>query len=164
VKRTILFLAALSLLAVLALGCGSDSLKSIDLTAPSDELFGEGDTLQVTATGNYSYGPTRDLTARATYTITALGTDINGNPLPTPPSGITISPTGMLTAVPTFVCTFAPGSATGTTVNSWVLTGSYQIVATFGAVSSQPLYIGMASAAGESAAPADGACGPTPTN
>jgi len=161
VKRTILSLTSLTLLTLLAVSCGSSHLESITITAPATELVGEGGTLQLTATGNYSYGPSNDLTQKVTYTITPDGTDVNSIPLPDPPADITISPTGMLTAVDPFVCTFAPGNTTGTSVTSWVLTGSYKIVATYNGVSSQPFYVGMASAAGESGAPANGECGPS---
>jgi hypothetical protein len=122
---------------------------------------GEGGTLQLTATGNYSYGPTDNLTDKVTYTITADGEDIAGQTLPTPPSSITINSDGLLTAVDPFVCTYEPGNTTGSTVTSWVLTGSYKVVATYKGITSQPFYVGMASAAGISSAPANGQCGPT---
>ncbi len=160
-KRTILFYVALSLLAVLTVSCGSNSLNTIVLTAPQTELVGEGGTLQLTATGNYSYGPSDNLTDKVTYTITADGTDINQVALPAPPSNITINSTGLLTAVDPFVCTFMPGNSTGTTVTSWVLTGSYKVVATYKGITSQPFYVGMASAAGDPSAPANGQCGPS---
>jgi hypothetical protein len=160
VKRSILCLVGLCLLALFAIGCGSNSLKTINLTASTNELKGEGATVQLQAIGNYSYGPPLDMSTRVTYAITADGFDLNGFALPAPPANITVSSTGLLTAVDPFVCTFAPANSTGTQVTGWVLTGSYKIVASFGGVSSQPFYVGMASAAGDPAAPANGACGP----
>ena len=114
--------------------------------------------------GTYAYGSQRNLSQVVTYTVTPDGFDWTGAALPAPPADITVSADGLLTAVDPFVCTFAPGNTSGTTVSSWVLTGSYKVVATFGGVSSEPVYIGMASAAGDPTAPADGQCGPTPSN
>jgi hypothetical protein len=160
VKRTFLPLIGLSLLIAVMSSCGSNSLKSITITAPSNELQGEGGTLQLTATGNYSYGPTNNLTDKVTFTITVDGTDWTGATLPTPPQGIQLSSTGMLTAVDPFACSFlAQGS--GTTVTGWALTGSYKVVAAYDGVTSQPFYVGLASAAGDPAQPGDGACGPS---
>jgi hypothetical protein len=165
VKRTILLLAGLSLLAMMSVSCGTTHLENIELTAPSSELIGEGGTLQLTATGYYSYGPPNNLTAKVTYTVVADGDSVNSegtlSALPAPPSNITINSDGMLTAVDPFVCTFVPGNTTGTTVVSWVLTGSYKITATYGGITSQPFYVAMASAGGIASAPANGQCGPS---
>jgi hypothetical protein len=157
------FIGALSMALAFAglLGCGtSNHLQSITLTAGSTtgtvEVKGIGGTLQLVATGNYSSGKTHDLSHVVTYTVTPTGTDVNtGGPLPTPPLGASISPTGLITAELPAVCTFT--YATGSTPPAYSLTGSYQVVATFEGIVSQPMYIAMASATGDGPS---GACGP----
>ncbi|HLW86482.1 MAG TPA: hypothetical protein VKR60_14800 [Candidatus Sulfotelmatobacter sp.] len=164
-KRTIFLTAFVGLLAISLTSCGTASLKTIDLSASANstggffELKGEGSTIQLTATGNYTYGPTKDLSNLVTYTVTPDGVDSNFfQALPAPPEDITISKTGLLTAVDPFVCTYQD---VGTpTLAVWVLTGSYKVVATYRGVSSQPVYVGMASAAGPAVSPDPGACGP----
>jgi hypothetical protein len=164
VKRTIFFIAFLSLLAICFTSCGStDNLRTIQLTTPSTDLMGIGATAQLQAQGTYAYGPNRDLTNQVTYTVIV---DPNNNgtvgfpgTLPTPPNTITISTTGLVTAVEPAVCTFNDvGTAT---TPAWVLTGDYEITATYRGVTSQPVYIGIASAAGPSGPPANGQCGPS---
>jgi hypothetical protein len=159
VKRTIFSIACLSLLAMLGLGCGSNALKTITLQANTTELKGIGATVQLGVQGNYSYGPSRDLTSRSTFTIVPQGTTWNNldiTTLPTP--SITIDNKGMLTAVDPALCTF---EATGTdSITGWVMTGDYKVVAHFGGIDSQPMYFGMASAGGDPAKPALGQCGP----
>jgi hypothetical protein len=165
VKRTIFFIAFLSLLAICLASCGStDNLRTIQLTAPSTELQGIGGTIQLQAQGTYAYGPNRDLTNLVTYTVVVNqapnNVDINGVTLPAPPSTIQMSTTGLVTAIDPAVCTYADvGTAT---TPAWVLTGTYEITATYRGVTSQPVYIGVASAAGPPApAFAAGACGPS---
>ena len=168
VKRTILlatlFVAALF---ILLPGCGDPAigtLQSITLTASTTgttEVKGEGGTLQLVATGNYTSKGTKNLSGNVTYVATPLGTDETGGSLPSTsasnPQTISVSPTGLVTAVAPFVCTFTNA---GTVAKpSWVLTGSYEVVATFGTVSSQPVYVAVASAAG-SGSNDGGACGP----
>jgi len=167
VKRTIL-LAALFVAALFILlpGCGDPAigtLQSITLSSTTGgfEVKGEGGTLQLVATGNYTSKATKDLSHNVTYTATPTGTAEGGGSLPptseTNPQTISISPTGLVTAVTPFVCTFTNG---GTAAKpAWELTGSYEVVVTFGKISSQPVYVGVASAAGSM--PNDnGACGP----
>ncbi len=163
-KRTTFPVALVSLLAICLSSCGSDGLRTIQLSASGSstggffDLKGEGGTIQLTATGNYSYGPARDLSNRVTYTITPVGFDIYGTALPAPPVDVTVSTTGLLTAVQPFVCTWVDvGTAT---TAAWALSGSYKIVAAFGGVSSQPVFVGVASQAGPAGPPANGACGP----
>lgn len=170
-KRTIL-LATLIVAALFILlpGCGDPAigtLESITLTAVTSnklvEVKGEGGTLQLVATGNYSTHATKDLTPHVTYTATPNGTDEGGASLPatsaTDPQTISVSTTGLVTAIPPFVCTFH--NAGTTTTAAWVLYGSYGITATFGNITSNPVYVAVASAAGEPAPSADnGACGP----
>lgn len=158
-KRTILLAALLvTALFILLPGCGNPAigtLQSITLTASGTtgtvEVQGEGGTLQLVATGNYSSTATVDLTGHVTYAATPEGDDESGTPLPATsasnPQTISISPTGLVTAITPFVCTFTNDS-TSTTSPVWVLTGSYKIVATYNNVTSQPVYVAVASAAG----------------
>lgn len=159
---TKLFVALSIALAFLGLlGCGTTNhLQTITLTAAGTtgtvEVKGIGGTLQVKATGNYSSGQTHDLTHVVTYVITPTGTDVNsGLALPTPPQGATLSSTGLVTAVLPGVCSFKYAKAS--TPPAYSLTGSYQVIATFGGISSQPMYVAMASATGDGPS---SACGP----
>lgn len=166
-KRTSILAILVLALMFSQLGCGGPAigtLKSIQLSSSSTDLQGEGGTAQLTATGNYSSNATKNLTINVAYVVTPIGTDVNSNPLQAPPNTITVSPTGLVTAVTPAVCTY---EAVGTSSTpSWVLTGSYQIVATFEGVTSQPVYIGVASAAGSNASGNNPtlACGPTPSS
>ena len=155
------------MLFVLLPGCGNPAigtLQSITLASASGsyELQGEGGTIQLVATGNYSSNATKNLTGNVTYTATPIGTDEGGASLPptsaTSPQTISISTTGLVTAIAPFVCTYYNDGTV--TAPVWVLTGSYEIVATFDKVSSQPVYVGVAAAAGTG--PNDGGqCGPS---
>jgi hypothetical protein len=170
VKRTISLaaLVGLGLFALLA-GCGTTAagnLQSIVLTSVSGslQLQGAGGTIQLLATGNYTSMATKNLTSVVTYAATPIGHDDLGAALPptspSDPQAVSVSPTGLVTAVPPFVCTYY-NDGTATTP-AWVLTGSYQIVATYNKVSSQPIFIGVSAAAGSS--PNDnGQCGPSST-
>jgi len=155
VKHKIIYLALATTVALLCLaGCGGYNLKSITLSASSNELKGLGGTSQLTATGNYSNFTSKDVSSRVKFTLTPEGTLDDGvTPLPTPPQSITVDGTGMLTAVDPGICTFT--NIGTSTKPAFALTGWYKVVATFNGVSSQPLFIGMASAAG-----ASGQCGP----
>jgi hypothetical protein len=170
VKRTISLAGLIGFgLFVLLAGCGnpaSGTLQSITMTTASGsfQLQGAGGTIQLVATGNYSSMATKNLTGVVTYTATPIGHDEQGAALPatssSDPQTISVSPTGLVTAIPPFVCTYY-NSGTVTTP-AWVLTGSYQIVATYDKVASQPVYVGVAAAAGTG--PNDGGqCGPAPT-
>lgn len=166
-KRTILPAAlSVAMLLIWLPGCGDPAvgtLQSITLTSTtgSFQLKGEGGTIQLLATGNYTSRATRDLSGKVTYTATPLGTAEDGSPLPatsvTNPQTVSISATGLVTAVTPFVCTYTNSGTAASPV--WTMTGSYEIVATFGRVSSQPIYVGVASAPGTG--PNDGhQCGP----
>ena len=141
--------------------CGSYSLRTITLnslkvgsTTESTELSGIGGQLQLEATGNYSNYTSKGLTGRVTYniSITPGSTDANGFGLPTPPNGITVDSTGLITAVIPGVCTY---NEVTTNPPTYVLTGSYTITATFDGITSNPVYIAMNSGAGP-----NGTCGP----
>lgn len=141
-------------------GCGTPAigtLKSITLTPSSNNLVGEGGTAQLSATGNYSTGSHNDLSNKVTYTVTPTGTDDMSNPLPAPPQDITVNVTGLMTATAPFVCTWQDTNTSGTGAPTWALTGSYQIVASYNGISSQPVFISVASATGNNTT---GKCGP----
>ena len=167
-KRTTIFAALISAVALFSLlGCGDPAigkLQTITLTSSASSsggfynLVGEGGTLQLMATGNYSSTNTKNLTGNVTYVVTPTGTDDTGAPLQAPPLTMTVNSTGLVTAVTPFVCSWVNGQTDSTKPPAWFLSGSYQIVATFQGVTSQPLFVGVASAAGNSS---DGSCGPS---
>jgi hypothetical protein len=146
------------------LGCGTTNhLQTITLTGGTSGGFinvqGEGGTLQLVATGNYSSGKTHDLTHSVTYTMTPLGTDLGGVPLPAPPQTASINVTGLVTATPPFACSWHDAEPDVTDNKpAWVLFGSYQVVATYQGITSQPIFVGIASAAGDGPS---SACGPS---
>lgn len=159
VNRQTLFAAlACALLVFSTLGCGTTNhLQSITLTPAGGGLFnlkGIGGTLQLVVTGNYSSGKTHDLTNVATYSVTP---DPNGMALDAPPLTVTMSPTGMMTAVEPAVCTWDNLETDPTKPPIWVIGGDYIVTASFQGITSQPAFVTVASAAGNSS---DGSCGP----
>ncbi len=161
-KRTGILAALLTATLLLTtFGCGGaaiGSLKAINLSTSqgaNPDVKGEGGTIQLTATGIYTSTNTSDLSSHVTYVVTPQGTDLSGIALPLPPQTIAISPTGLLTAVTPFDCTWT--NLGTTTTPSYFLTGSYQVVATFKGISSNPIFVAVASAAGDGPS---GACGP----
>ena len=163
-KRTIFLIAFVSLLGMICLGCGSASLRTIELTAPSTIVYGIGGTLQLKATGFYSYGPARDLTDKVTYTLVVSPApndlDASGNLLTT--ASIQLDRNGFITAVNPGVCTFQDVGTATTAV--WALSGTYEVTAAYRGITSQPFYVAMASAVGAAGPPANGQCGPAPTH
>jgi len=165
VKRKTLFAAMLcALLATTLLGCGgSNELQSIQLTIGGTggtfNLQGIGGTLQLKAVGTYSSTKTKDLTNEVTYTVVPEGTDVNGVPLLAPPMTVTLNTTGLMTAVDPAVCTWENLQQDETKDPAWVIDGMYKVTATFGGVTSQPVFVAVASAAGNG--PPAGACGPS---
>lgn len=169
-KRTsilALFLAAVTLLST---SCGtSDKVASISITASGTtgvvNLAGLGGTLQLQVTANYTSGKIVDETNWSTYMVTPQGTLNDGvTPLPTPPQGISVNATGMVTATADQnddgICTWTNLSAGSTGSASWAFTGDYEIVANYKGMLSQPIYIPVASAA-DTLTGQVGACGPS---
>jgi hypothetical protein len=164
-KRTGILAALFSAISIFSsFGCGTPAvgkLQTITLTSGGNaglfEVKGEGGTFQLAATANYSSKSTVNVTNRVTYTVTATGTDLNGLALAATPKTLTVDAAGLVTAVPPFVCSFHNAEPDPTKPPSYVLTGSYQITATFDAVTSQPVFVGVASAAGDGPG---SACGP----
>ena len=152
------FIAALgcALLATSLLGCGgSNKLQTITLTSGANggffNLQGIGGTLQLKATGNYSNSKTHDLTNVVTYTIIVdpvNNVDAFANLLLSPPQTITLSNTGLLTAVDPATCTWIDMEPDSTKDPSWLLSGDYMITATFQGITSQPIFVGVASSGG----------------
>ena len=161
-RKTLITALGCALLAISLLGCGgSNNLKSITLSIGGNNglfnLKGIGGTLQLKATGTYGSTKTKDLTTVVTYTVVPDGVDSGGFALPAPPLTVTMSPTGLMTAVDPATCTWVNLQPDPTKAPSWALSGSYKVTATFGSVTSQPVFVGVASAAGP---PPTGACGP----
>jgi hypothetical protein len=162
VKRKTLFAAlACALLVFSMLGCGTTNhLQSITLTpaAGGSGLFnikGIGGTLQLVATGNYSSGKTQDLSHRVIYSVIP---DPRGPVVPpAPPSTVTMSPTGLMTAVDPPICLWTDTTADPTKPPTWALTGDYIVTASFQGVTSQQTFVAVASATGNGPG---GACGP----
>lgn len=145
---------------------GSNKLESVTMTASGQQgtvdLIGMGGTLQLQVLANYTSGNFVDQTNYATYTVLPWGVDQNGNALPTPPLGVSIDNTGLITATANAsgngICTWV--STTGIVATpGWAFTGYYQVTATYRGFTSNPVYIPVASAAGP--AVMQGQCGPT---
>jgi len=171
VKRTQILVTLLAILALLASSCGTgDKIASVSMTASGQtglvNLEGMGSTLQLQVMANYTSGKSINETNFATYMITAVGTDDNLNPLPTPPYGIELNNTGMITATEqqngSGLCTWTNLNTTTTALTSpaWYYLGNYTIVATYRGFTSNPVYIPVASGAGNQQSSND-ECGPS---
>jgi hypothetical protein len=164
VKRKTLFTAlACALLVFSMLGCGTTNhLQSITLSAalingiaPTGQsgfysLQGNGGTIQLKATGNYSDGKTKDLTSVVTFAMVVdpvNNVDAFGFALPAPPQTAQISVTGLVTAVEPADCTWIDVSP-DPTKQAWLYVGAYQVNASFQGITSQPVYIPVASSGG----------------
>jgi hypothetical protein len=166
-------LALVCVLLVWSLSCGSSShLQSIQISTPSPQGFDVinlGGTVQLVVTGVYSNGHTKDLTDQATYqiTVTASSVDQNQVPLPKPPAGLAVSPTGLLTAEYPGICTWVNLNASSSTATApvWSMSGSYTVTAADDQITSPPVYVAVASAVGiiDMSNP-NGFCGPQPSS
>jgi hypothetical protein len=183
VNRQTLFSALACALLVFSMGCGStNNLQSIKLSAslingvaPSGQtgiynLQGDGGTIQLQAIGTYSGSKTKDLSKRVTYTVivdpnytktytgAALLPPCQAPSCPTPSAPpytqgtVEYNQSGLITAVEPAVCTWVE-QGTG-----WFFVGAYQVTVSFEGVTSQPIYIPVASQAGPGT---NGQCGPT---
>ena len=174
-KRKPFFAALLSaLLATTLLGCGGTrDLQSITLTIGGNggtfNLAGIGGTLQLKATGNYTNSKTIDLTNRVTYTMVVdplNDSDAFGFPLLPPPQTVTLSPTGLMTAVEPAVCSWVDLGPDKDTP-SWAISGDYMVTATIDGITSQPVFVAVASSAGNEFSPSgadnnpEQQCGPS---
>jgi hypothetical protein len=177
VKRSNILAALLVAFSLISTGCGtSDYVQSLQLSAAgataggSYNLPGVDSTLQLQVNTVYHSGKTVPVTSSITYAVTPIGCLSSGDPsapcgAPLPAYGATtapISPTGLMQAVGS-LCTWVdlpsgnpPVLPTPPSYN-WLYTGYYQVVATYHGMQSNPLGVGVGSAAGN--AP-NGACGP----
>jgi hypothetical protein len=172
----------------------TSDLKSITLTAslvngvaPSGQsgfftLTGNGGTIQLQAMGEYNGGSTKDITHVVTYnaavdpnyTMDAFGDTLlppcqpPSCPAPsTPPftnGTVEFSPTGLLTAVEPATCTWVDIGPLGTP--AWFYVGDYVVTVTYQGITSNPIYIPVASSAGDQFYQGvennpTGLCGPT---
>jgi len=169
VKRTTLIYVIATALAMFGLlGCGTtNKLQSVTLSPAGNggfvNLIGEGNTIQFQALANYTNKQSYDMTNKVTYTVTPIGTDVNGVALPAPPNDVQMNITGLITATQPFVCSWfdenapADGVPGSTLQPAWFLNGSYKVVATFKGVDSNPVFVAVASAGGNGP---NGTCGP----
>ena len=191
VKRTTLFAAfACALLTLSLLGCGATNhLQTITLgaslvngAAPGSQagffsLQGNGGTIQLKATGNYSSSKTKDLSNEVTYTLIVdpiNNVDAYGNTLLPPCLGpcksaaqgtVEFNASGLVTAVDPATCTWVDISP-DPAKPAWFYSGAYRVTASFQGIQSQPMYIPIASSAGNPVYNGvtnnpTGLCGPT---
>lgn len=189
VNRTTLFAALTCALLVFSmLGCGATNhLQSITLTPAQGSgglfnLIGIGGTLQLVANGNYSNGKTVVLIGQGlVYSIQSdpdNSQDAYGNPLLPPQANtVSLSPTGLLTAIQPAVCTWVDvvpvTPANPTPTPGWAMSGDYIVTASFKGITSQPIYVALASSVGNPNNPSlgnggvdnnpDSLCGPSST-
>jgi hypothetical protein len=187
VNRKTLFAAlACALLVFSMLGCGATNhLQSVTLTAsfingvaPTGQsgffnLDGLGGTIQLLATANYSNGKQVPLHGQqVTYTMIvdpdapyAVAGDGSYVSLSAPPQTAQVSVTGLVTATEPAECTWVNMAQPPATTPSWAFVGDYLVTASYQGITSQPVYIPVASAAGiESTTNPTGQCGPSPTS
>ncbi len=164
-KRTLFFATLLlSAIALLTTSCGTgDKINSVSMTVAGQtgtvNLVGLGGTLQLQVLANYTSGKFIDETQFATYKMEAIGFEWdNSTPMPAPPLGAAIDPSGMVTATEPGVCSW--WSNTGTTGNTgWSFRGYYKVTATYRGFTSNPVFIPVASAASGQTG-VSGQCGP----
>jgi len=147
-------------------------------------LQGNGGTIQLQPLGNYGGGTPKDLTRMATITVIVdpfTNQDAFGNtllapcfgPCPLPFDGVhgTVewNGTGLVTAVEPATCTWVDVEPLDSKGNvqppAWLYVGDYMVTATYGGVTSQPVYIPVASSGGNQFYNGQennpsGACGP----
>lgn len=186
-RKTLFAALASALLISSMLGCGtSNKLQSIQLTANVVNgvsqtgqsgfynLVGNGGTIQLKATGSYSDGKTKDLTNVVTYSVIVdpvNGIDAFGAallppcqaPCQDPTQGtVEFSRTGLITAVEPATCTWVDVSA-DPTKPAWFYSGAYQVTVSFQGITSQPVFLPVASSAGDADNPTLGLIGNNPT-
>jgi hypothetical protein len=202
VKRTnILAALACALLVFVLVGCGTtNKLQTVTLGAslvnglvPTGQtgfftLEGNGGTIQLTATANFTNGKSQLVHGQGVVYSMIVdpvnNTDAYGDTLLPPcigpcPSGgangtAEISPTGLVTAVDPATCTWVDIAPATATAPAFFYSGSYAVTVTYQGVTSQPVYIPIASSAGDQYYPyydedtanlnnPEGLCGPQPT-
>jgi len=175
--KTIFAALACALLVFSMLGCGaSNTMQSIQLNvkyvngqAPSGQsgfftLQGNGGTIQLQALAEFSSKKTKDITNEVTYTVIVdpnNDMDAFGNVLLPPCTApcqtagqgtVQYSNTGLITAVQPATCTWvdiAPLDKDGNPqAPAWFYSGDYKVTVSFSGMTSQPVYIPVASSAG----------------
>lgn len=193
--KTFFAALACALLVFSMLGCGtSNKMQSITLgvkyingAAPAGgqsgffTLEGNGGTMQLQATGVFSNQKTKDITNEVTYTVVVdpnNNMDAFGNTLEPPCTApcqtagqgtVQYNATGLITAVEPATCTWvdiAPLLNGTPQTPAWFYTGDYKVTVSFSGLTSQPVYIPVASSAGNQFYNGQennpsGACGPT---
>jgi hypothetical protein len=178
-RKTLLAALTCAFLVFSMLGCGqSNKLQTIQLNVafvngvpPTGQggffsLQGNGGTIQLQAIGNYSDSKTKDLTNVVTYTVIVdpnFTMDAFGNtllppckppqcPIPAAPpftnGTVEYDATGLLTAVEPATCTWIDTSS-DPTKPSWFYVGDYMVTVTFEGVTSQPVFVPVASSGGK---------------
>jgi hypothetical protein len=169
VNRTTLFAAlACALLVFSMLGCGTtDKLQSIQLsispTVPGTgagtyfDLYGTGTPFQFYVWGNYSNGKQQLLSGNIQYHImvtpnsltldnsTGLYVPLTSDPNANPPQTVQLSPSGVVTAVTPFECTWINTAQPPTTTPSFAYVGSFTVTATTQGLTTPPAYVPVAS-------------------
>lgn len=177
-KRQSILAAFLLALAFIPTGCGTtDYLQSITLSTVgataggSYNLPGVDATLQLQVTANYHSGKSVPVTnSIVTYTVTPTGCQSSGDPndpcgaaMPAyGPTTVPIDPTGLMQMVGSLCSWIDLPSGNPSVIPTppqynWLITGYYQVVASYRGMTSNPIGVGVGSAAGN--AP-DGTCGP----
>ncbi len=169
-KPTNILAASLVALSLIMSGCGgtTDYVQAVQITSSGTStggfynLVGIDGTLQLNVNAVYHSGKTIPVTADATYTVTTVGVDDTGNPLPaydSTPAPVPIDETGLMTAVASLCTWIDAGTPPPTPPKyNWEYTGYYQVVANYKGQASQPIAIGVGSQASNTAP--DGSCGP----
>ena len=144
-------------------------------------LQGLGGTLQLQAMGNYTNKKSVDITNEVTWSVIV---DPNNNQdqygatlippceAPSCPVGnpgaytqgtIEWSPTGLITAVEPASCTWVNDAVDPATQPAWFMNGDYSVTVSFQGVTSQPIYIPVASQGGiyDQYSNPTSACGPS---
>lgn len=161
IRKKLVIALSIALAFVGLLGCGTTNhLQTITLSAGNSagtfNLKGIGGLLQLKATATYTSAQSKDISNLATYTM--VSDPFGQYALPTPPLTAQIDSKGLITATEPAVCTWTNLNASDLTkAPAWVLDADYVVIAKFEGVTSQPVYVGVGSAAGQSK---DGSCGP----
>jgi hypothetical protein len=169
VNRTTLFAAlACALLVFSMLGCGAtDKLQSIQLSiSPTEpgtasgtffDLYGTGAPFQFYTWGNYSNGKQQLLSGNIQYQIvvtpgsltldngTGTYVPLTSDPNANPPQTVQLSPSGVVSAVTPFVCTWTNTAASTSTTPTFAYVGSFTVTATTQGLTTPPAYVPVAS-------------------
>jgi hypothetical protein len=179
-RKTLFAVLACASLVISMLGCGaSDKLQSIQLSTSNTSetpgstltLFGIGGTLQLYTWGNYTNGKQVLLGGTGVaYQISSTPsgfaeTGALGDPNAAPPGTVQLStPSGLLTAVTPFACTYENTASPPATTPAFAVVGFYTVTATYGAFTTPPAFVTLASASGiTSTSNPDGLCTNPPT-